>query len=204
MSKPPAAKKVKLSLDEATSVIHSYCASMTRPYSAGDIYTNTKNPISKTKVTEMLDQLVTEGKLLSKMCGKSAIYYPIEDENLPDQKELEEKQAKLKKSIIDLKGKCKELRPPAKISKKEAEERLVQVKESVQALNDRLAQSGDVVDLKTKNDLDSRHAIALKSFKTRRKWFYEAFKTITENMPNEKTLLEEIGVETDESVGFVL
>lgn len=67
MSAQKPSKKVKLSVDKSTEIIKEYCQGMTRPYSLVDIISNTKGVVGKSTAVKIIESLVEDGKLLSKV-----------------------------------------------------------------------------------------------------------------------------------------
>ena len=61
--------------EEAKNLIKDYMISQNRPYNSGTVLSNLKNQVGKADCTRILDNLVSEGVLMSKDYKKLRYYW---------------------------------------------------------------------------------------------------------------------------------
>jgi len=70
-------------LESDIKKVYDYVKSQNRPYSVGDIFTNMRKAIGKTNLIRIMDQLESDGKVVSKTPSKTKIYLISQDEFVP-------------------------------------------------------------------------------------------------------------------------
>lgn len=70
----PPIKKNQLSPEDAKNLVQQYMKEQYRPYSTTDIQLNMHNILTKAKLTNILETLVSEKQLICKTIGKTSYY----------------------------------------------------------------------------------------------------------------------------------
>lgn len=200
----------------ATEAILKYLTAQNRPFSANDIFMNLHKEYGKTAVQKSLDVLVEKGKVKEKVYGKQKVYSVFQETKLSNEevtKMLLELDGKIndtsdKLSIVEQELRISEtalrtlLSTPTTEKASEEErllrERVGKLKEKLQIISQNtVAVSKDDFD-KTKKTLELNE----KTWRKRKTLCMNIINSILENYPKpKKALLEDIGIETDESVG---
>lgn len=198
-------------------IVYKYMTTANRPFSGNDVFSSVQRQgVGKSAVDKALDQLVKEKKIVMKLNGKQKIYCAMQpDSAAEDQKEIQlidEELLKINETLrnVELKYKQSELEVKAlqgTLSTEEVERQVAEKKEIVAALKlqlDQLAQNtGNVVSEKDKHQVKKDYENITKEYRKRKRMCVDILDSILENCPNtKKALFEEIGVETDESVGM--
>ncbi|KAJ2718163.1 PSMC3 interacting protein [Coemansia sp. Benny D115] len=207
---PP--KKTKGANAEEKAVLDYICKT-NRPYSANDISSQLHGLVSPAQAKKILNDLADEGKINRKANGKQQIFYAIQNEadipNVEDAeeeeelvKELEDRLATLKDSTKSLAGRLHGL--TSALTDDQMRERIaalsLEIRQNEEHLED--LRSGEVISPQEKKKIDSEHAAMIKLWATRKRIFKSIVEAVREGYPgNINTLLEELGVETDESAG---
>lgn len=198
-------------------VVYKYMTTANRPFSGNDVFSNVQRQgVGKSAVDKALDQLVKENKIVMKLNGKQKIYCAMQpDSAAEDQKEIQlidEELLKINETLrnVELKYKQSELEVKSlqgTLSTEEVERQVAEKKKIVTALKIQLDQlnqnSGNVVSEKDKQQLKKDYENITKEYRKRKRMCMDLLNSILENYPKPKrALFEEIGVETDESVGM--
>lgn len=198
-------------------VVYKYMTTANRPFSGNDVFSNVQRQgVGKSAVDKALDQLVKESKIVMKLNGKQKIYCAMQpDSAAEDQKEIQlidEELLKINETLrnVELKYKQSELEVKSlqgTLSTEEVERQVAEKKKIITALKIQLDQlnqnSGNVVSEKDKQQLKKDYENITKEYRKRKRMCMDLLNSILENYPKPKrALFEEIGVETDESVGM--
>ncbi|KAI9476465.1 MAG: Tat binding protein 1-interacting protein-domain-containing protein [Benjaminiella poitrasii] len=195
---------------EEEAAVLQYLKKTNRPYSATDIFNNLHSKYTKGVIVKVLDKLIEDDLVMSKIYGKTMIYSVKQDtENIPSQEEQEA----IEKSITDLTHKHEELL----VENKKLEQVLAEIKSTPTTLGARAS----IDELRKENELLQEKLDKLKNgtvlispekrkrandeyensrnlWKKRRGMFREIFSTITEHFPGKPNeLKEELGIEDD-------
>ena len=201
--------------EEATNkAVYDYLLSTNRPYSVNDIFMNLHKEHGKPAVQRVLDQLVSEDKLKIKLNGKQSCYFVNQDlletcseaelESL-DKKcvEVDEEVRTQTDQVKQLETKLRTL--TSSLTNSEAEEELRQLSESNNVLQerlDKLTNNQVVVSAEDKNKITQLHTKAVGHWRKRKRMASDVLDSVLEGWPKSKqALFDEIGVDTDESVG---
>ncbi|KAJ3047016.1 PSMC3 interacting protein [Rhizophlyctis rosea] len=216
MGKPkkPAASATSAS-GEPQDVVLTYLRRTNRPYSAVDVFNNLKGEIGKTIVTKTLAQLVDEQTIHGKQYGKQWVYVAKQDElPAPSQDELDtmdERMEALKAEVSAVKDEIKQSQSTlngleSSLTNDQIVDRLRILEEENKNRAARLNKLRDNPVQMSSED-KKRIETGLESMRTewrkRKRMFKDMWDAVTENLPGDrKELMEEIGIETDESVGL--
>lgn len=201
----------------AEEKVYEFLEKHNRPFSAGDIHKNLGD-VSRGDVQKALSELVDDDRVLEKIYGKQKVYCVVQgDENagVNMEDELKEMDRQINTLTSNLEEINKKLQ--TKTSKLQEDKGKMSVDEAIAEKNRLEAEI-----LALKNELKSFEECTKpfpeeervkicedyrkyeKEYKSRKKMCREVINGIMENYPkSEKVLLGEIGIETDEDVGFV-
>lgn len=196
-----------------------YMVAQNRPYSATDVTMNLGNQHSKGSVQKALEQLAQQGRLLEKEYGKQKVYCALQSGGASKEtlaKELQELDAGIAAAQQNLNAVEQQLRESEAVYKElssgptteEAEAESAALDARLHRLRSKLA---DLADNCVKISPEDRHRIArqhetmLREYRKRKRICNEMVNEILEGYDkSKKTLLEELGVETDEDAGVKL
>ncbi|KAJ3274349.1 hypothetical protein HK104_004115 [Borealophlyctis nickersoniae] len=211
MGKP---KKNTATPQDPQQVVLHYLRKTNRPYSAVDVFNNLKGEIGKTLVTKALSSLVEEQQVHGKQYGKQWVYVAKQDDlPAPSQSELDEMDGsigRLKEEIGGLKEEIKQTQAAlsgltSSLTNEQIETRLVELEQENQKLSTRLEglRSNTIqMSAQDKKRIEAGLESMRSQWRKRKRMFKEMWDAVTENMPgNRADLMEQIGIETDESVG---
>jgi len=188
-----------------------------RPFSANDVFSNLqRHGVGKSAVEKALDQLVKDNKVFMKLNGKQKIYCVVQpDSTAEDQNEIQsidEELVKTNEALREVERKYKESEVEVKTlqgtySTEEAKRKVAEMEKAVSELKSQLDQmsktSGNVVSLKDRGQVKKEYEKVTKEYRKRKRMCTDILDSILENCPKpKKALFEEIGIETDESVGM--
>ncbi|XP_022247124.1 homologous-pairing protein 2 homolog [Limulus polyphemus] len=198
-------------------VVLSYLNRQNRPYSVLDVFNNLHKEYGKTAVTKAIEQLSQDGKIVEKTYGKQKIYFANQSQ-FPD---VEEKELNaMDAEILTLSGTLKEIQSSVR-SKESLLEALnsSMITEEIEVKLKEL--NKDIVNLKTKlnhlksttvyidpvqkNKIYTENEKCVKEWRKRKRVANDVIEAILEGYPKgKKTLLEEIGIETDEDANVAV
>ena len=207
--------KVMAPKEEATSkAVYDYLLSTNRPYSVNDIVMNLHKEHGKAAVQRVVDSLVTEGKLKVKLNGKQSCYFINQDllDTCSEQEleELDKKCAELDDKVRSQSEVVKQMETKLRTltsapTNDEAQAELDKVLESNKVLEERLAKlenNQEVISEEDKKKIVDLHTKAVGQWRKRKRMASDVLDSVLEGWPKSKqNLLDEIGVDTDESVG---
>lgn len=211
-SKQP--KAVKISDKEAKETVFKYLEAQNRPYSSTDISTNLKGKIPKTQLNKVIDLLVKSNSIVSKAYGKQSVFV-IRQDTLVSASAAEINQLDIQisslTSQIDLaktSTKSKNSTLASLLSSPTNDQALHQL-QNIKLLNEEmttrlgLLRSGSKkVTKDDKTRIDKAHAAMKLEWKKRKSLFKNIWSTVLDNATQKPAdLMEEIGIEDDESVG---
>ncbi|XP_026815943.1 homologous-pairing protein 2 homolog isoform X2 [Rhopalosiphum maidis] len=197
--------------------VYDFMATANRPFSSNDVFSNLQRQgIGKSAVEKALDQLVKEDKIFMKLNGKQKIYCVVQpDSTAEDQKEIQlidEELAKTTEALREVERKYKQSEIEVKTlqgtySTEEAKRKVSEMEKIVSELKSKLDKmsktSGNVVSSKDKEKVKKEYETVTKEYRKRKRMCTDILDSILENCPKpKKALFEEIGIETDESVGM--
>lgn len=196
--------------------VYKYMSTANRPFTSNDVFTGVQRQgVGKSAVDKALDQLVKDNKVFMKLNGKQKIYCVVQpDSTAEDQKEtqaIDEELMKTNEALREVERKYKQSEIEVKTilgtcSTEEAKRKVAEMEEIVSGLRSQLAQlseqSGNVSE-KERGLVKKDYEKITKEYRKRKRTCTEILDSILENCPKpKKALFEEIGIETDESVGM--
>jgi 26S proteasome regulatory subunit (ATPase 3-interacting protein) len=199
---------------QARELIFDYLKSKNRPFSVQNLVENLHGQVKKAMCQKCVDKLVKEGKVTLKENKKAKIYF-MNQEDVPvmDKEELKQMDDQIKKltaKLNDLKSEVNELsvqkaKYTKAMSNEEIAENIRQLEEECEKKQARLEKLKNGTQLA--NPEDKKKAMTslefyLKHWRTRKSIFKDILDKLTENIDNPSQFLEEIGLETDESLGI--
>lgn len=200
---------------EVEEKVYEFLKLHNRPFSTSDIQKNL-GEIPRSDIQKVLQDLVEDGKVLEKTYGKQKIFCIIQDHaaatNMEDElKDLDRKINTLnneldetKKHLLMKTSKIQEQK--GKMSMEEAVAEKTKLEIEILALKKELKEFEEYaqpISEKERVQICEQYHKYEKEYKSRKKMCREVINGIMENYPkSEKNLLEEIGIETDEDVGF--
>lgn len=198
-------------------IVHDFMAKSNRPYSGNDVFSHLQRQgIGKSAVDKALDQLVKEKEIFMKLNGKQKIYCKVQpDSTAEDQKEIQSTEEELLKVAEDLRQverKYKESEIEVKklqstCSTEEVKQQVAEMEKTVSELKSKLnalsKNDNDNVSEKDRERVKKDYEKFTKEYRKRKRTCTDILDSILENCPKtKKALFEEIGIETDESVGM--
>lgn len=203
---------------DSSEVVIKYLRDQNRPYSANDIFNNLHEEIKKPTVQKALDKLVEQGRITEKVYGKQKVYV-VKQEHLnakdPGQ-ELHDLDSKLNALSQQLASAEQELKSSENQfhelqfcpTTREAHEEQKVLENKVKLLKEKLESiSKNTVKIPEDNKerMQKDHENNMKEWKKRKRLCMDIIESILESYPNSKrSLLDEMGIETDEDVGVPL
>ncbi|GFG36746.1 hypothetical protein Cfor_09448 [Coptotermes formosanus] len=203
---------------DPSEVVMKYLRDQNRPYSTNDIFSNLREQIKKPAVQKALDYLVEQGTVTEKVYGKQKVYV-VKQEHLNAKdlgQELHDLDSKLNALSHKLTSAEQELKSSENLfhelqcspTTSEAQEEQKVLQNKVQTLKEKLESiSKNTVKLPEdyKERIQKDHENNMKEWKKRKRLCMDIIETILESYPGSKrSLLNEMGVETDEDVGVPL
>lgn len=203
----------------ASEAVLKYLRDQNRPYSANDIFMNLHKEFGKTAVQKALDELTEKGKIKEKIYGKQKVYavQQVDEGNSEDMnKELSDLDKEIAKVSDELQSAEQQLRAQESLlqkllstlttedavkEKSILEEKVLKLAEKLEQLSKNAVpiskkEREKIVNLREKN---------VKEWRKRKSLCMDIINSILEGYPKDKkSLLEEIGIETDEDAGVSL
>ena len=215
--------------DATMKSVLDYLTTANRPYSTNDVFLNLHKEHGKPAVQRVIDQLVTDNKLKVKMNGKQSCYFVNQDTlNTCSEEELAMLDTKCKETEDQAKTAADKVRQTearlrsltSSLTDSQAREELDRVVEENRQLVDRLTKlennqeasigtlkcififSIQVISAEDKAKISVLHSTTVTLWKKRKRMATDVLDSVLESWPKTKqSLMEEIGVDTDESVG---
>lgn len=203
---------------DSSEIVIKYLRDQNRPYSTNDIFSNLHEEIKKPTVQKALDKLVGEGRVKEKVYGKQKVYV-VKQEHL-DAKDLGQELHDLDSKLHALTQQLASVEQELKISENlfhelqccpttiEAHEEQKVLENKVKLLKEKLESiSKSTVNIPKdhKERMQKDHENYIKEWKKRKRLCMDIIETILESYPDSKrSLLDEMGIETDEDVGVPL
>jgi len=199
---------------ETSSAIFSYLSQQNRPYSANDLHLNLHKEHGKAAIQKVVDAMVEGGKLKVKVNGKQTCYFvnqdllpTCSDEELAaldsQTKQVEEEVRESKDALKKVQSRLLQL--GSSLTLHQATEQLNKVKEEISILKERLSKlegNTQVMSAEEKLAIQGAHGKTVTGWRKRKRMASDILDSILESWPKSKaSLFEEIGVDTDESVG---
>ncbi|KAI9347951.1 Tat binding protein 1-interacting protein-domain-containing protein [Zopfochytrium polystomum] len=199
---------------DVAETILKYMKNQNRPYSATDVNLNLKNAIPKATVAKVLAQLLDQGLIHGKAYGKQWVYVAKQS---PETNLSAEDAYALDKRLEDLSHEVEKMRETTNrlqhnlnqlnkaLTVDELRARAASLQAEIADMEPRLEglKAGTrVVSPEEKARVDKLLEQCRKEWRARKKLFKNAWDSITENVERPKELMEELGIETDESVGM--
>lgn len=194
--------------------VFDYLVSTNRPYSVNDIVMNLHKEHGKAVVQRVLDQLVEQDKIKIKLNGKQSCYYVNQErfETCSEQElagldktysEIEEEAKLTGEKLKQTEARLREL--TGSLTDGEARSQLEQLRSENKKLRERLQKlenNQQVISAADKAKMVKLHETSLGHWRKRKRMATEVLDSVLESWPkSKKCLYEEIGIETDESVG---
>ncbi|CAH1112208.1 unnamed protein product [Psylliodes chrysocephalus] len=189
-----------------------------RPFSNSDIQSGVKGDFGKSAIQKALDFLVQKGKVKEKAYGKQKVYCIVQgsgtstselrEQILEMDRAINERTIHLKELTDQYKSKVKlisELK--GQISLTDAIEQKVTLDQEIQILEEKLKQyeGTELIEPQRKKEVQKHFDKYLNEYKKRKRLCMDMLNAILENYPkSKKHLFDDIGIETDEDVGFSL
>lgn len=197
-------------------IVYKFMATANRPFSVNDVVSGLQRQgVGKSAAEKSLDKLAGENKIVVKLNGKQKIYCVAQpDSTAADQTEvlaIDEELLKTNEAVREAERKYKQSEAELKslqgtYSLDEAERKVTELEATVAELRRRLDRttktSGDVSE-KDRALVKKDYERFTKEYRKRKRMCVDILDSILENCPKpKKALFEEIGIETDESVGM--
>ncbi|XP_047113072.1 homologous-pairing protein 2 homolog [Schistocerca piceifrons] len=203
----------------ASEAVLKYLRDQNRPYSANDIFMNLHKEFGKTAIQKALDELTEKGKLKEKIYGKQKVYAieQVEDGNSEDMsKELSDLDKEIAKVSDELQSAEQKLRAQESLLQKllttltteDAVKEKSLLEEKVSKLTEKLEQlskNAVLISKKERDKIVNLREKNVKEWRKRKSLCMDIVNSILEGYPKDKkSLLEELGIETDEDAGVSL
>lgn len=205
-----------LQIAMAEEKVYEFMKMHNRPFTISDIQKNS-GELPKNEVQEALQNLTESGKIFEKKYGKQSIYCVSQDEdcvsgNMDDELKDMDRQINTLTSDLDeikkkLQIKTNKLKEhQGKMSVEEAVEEKSKLEKEIDALKEELhtfEECSKPISESERVKICDEYQKYEKEYKRRKRICRDMFNQIMENYPkSESTLLGELGIETDEDVGF--
>lgn len=202
---------------ETREVVLRYLTQANRPYSANDLHLNLHKEHGKPAIQKAVDALVAEEQLRVKVNGKQTCYFVNQDllpacseEELKEvetkTREMEEEARAVKEKVRAAEARLRQL--GSSLTLAEAAARLARVAAEAGVLAERLARvegNTEVLSTADRAAVAHAHGRTVGLWRKRKRMAGDVLDSILESWPKpKKSLLEEIGVDTDEAVGAKL
>nr|CAI5829207.1 unnamed protein product [Callosobruchus analis] len=191
-----------------------------RPFSVNDILAGAegKGEFGKAAVQKALDFLVHEGKVKEKVYGKQKVYH-IAQNTGPTGNELKESLLEIDRTTNEISNELKEVteklkaksnlltEKQGKVSIADIIEKKMIVEKQLEIVKENLSHYADVepISPNKRKEIEKRYENSLAEYKKRKRMCMDVINAILENYPkSKKHLFEDMGIETDEDVGFSL
>uniref|UniRef100_A0A1I8P6E4 Homologous-pairing protein 2 homolog n=1 Tax=Stomoxys calcitrans TaxID=35570 RepID=A0A1I8P6E4_STOCA len=206
MSKPSVAKVVKDFMMQAN-----------RPYALNDVVDRCGKELGKAAIQKSLDSLVDKEILVVKTYGKHKIYFPKQNENIMELKKnihiTKQKLAQARQAFNSKENQLSEvetkLRSLSKIKTvTQLEEEKEKLMDDIRVTNEKLRcyEAQEQQNKLTAQDIkqiEKQYANVSTAYRKRKRICTDMLDAIMEGYPKtKKALIADIGVETDEEVGF--
>jgi 26S proteasome regulatory subunit (ATPase 3-interacting protein) len=203
---------------DPSDVVIKYLRDQNRPYSLNDIFSNLHEEIRKPAVQKALEHLVEQSRITEKVYGKQKVYViKQEDTNAKDlQQELQDLDSKLNSISKEVasaeevfKGSEKELHElrfatttsDAQNESKVLENRVQELKKKLDIISKNSMKISEI----NKKQIQNDHANNIKEWRKKKSVCMDIVEAMLEGYHDSKrSLLNEIGIETDEDVGVPL
>ncbi|XP_030757058.1 homologous-pairing protein 2 homolog isoform X1 [Sitophilus oryzae] len=188
-----------------------------RPYSITDIQNNFGKEYGKSAIQKALDNLVENGQVKEKLYGKQKVYFVSQEtkkSNAEISEELKMLDRKINEISLDLKEKKQKIKilqaeigmnaetltlPQAIMKKSDLKNEICYFNNSLEEFDGEEMVSDD-----EKKEVMVSFNKSLETYKKRKRLCKDILDIILENYPkSKKNLMEDIGIETDEDVGFI-
>ncbi|XP_037954742.1 homologous-pairing protein 2 homolog [Teleopsis dalmanni] len=189
-----------------------------RPFAVNDVLENCGKTFGKSTVQKMLDSLAERGKITVKTFGKQNIYFIKQKFNMEEnKKELQGSKQKLLQIENNIKNKENEYRElekklkvlPKVISIESLEAQHSEMLDEVRELNEKLRRSkAQKLEQKEFTSAEAKKIVnhyneLVDALRKRKRICNDMLDAIMEGYPkSKKALIDDIGIETDEAVGF--
>ncbi|XP_037955331.1 homologous-pairing protein 2 homolog isoform X1 [Teleopsis dalmanni] len=206
-----------MSNTEASKIILDFMSKKNRPFAVNDVLENCGKTFGKSTVQKMLDSLAERGKITVKTFGKQNIYFIKQKFNMEEnKKELQGSKQKLLQIENNIKNKENEYRElekklkvlPKVISIESLEAQHSEMLDEVRELNEKLRRS-KAQKLEQKftsaeaKKIVNHYNELVDALRKRKRICNDMLDAIMEGYPkSKKALIDDIGIETDEAVGF--
>lgn len=198
----------------AMDAVLEYLMRQNRPYSVVDVFNNLHKEHGKTAVQKALEQLAADGKIKEKTYGKQKVYV-ADQSKLPamDDGQLKEMDLKIGQLTESLQSKQASLKTAelelqaigVTMTTESMKEEIINVKTEIEKLKIKLQTLMETPNLVSKEERDimfKEHTKYVAEWKKRKRYVTDIIDQILEGYPKSKeALLEEVGIETDESAG---
>ena len=171
--------------------------------------------LGKSQIVTTLNKLVEQNRVIEKNCGKQKIYCVAQKSSaLGTSKEttvleIERQNSSLALKLKDVEDQLEKKRAQlrqfeAKPTKNQLLQKKQDLEDEIKQIREQLkAYPEDTYDKTAKDKIEREYRAVLKEYNKRRKMCTEMVDAIFENYPKtKKHLLQEIGIETDDDVGF--
>ncbi|KAG5896450.1 hypothetical protein JTB14_022529 [Gonioctena quinquepunctata] len=187
-----------------------------RPFSNNDIQNGISGDFGKSAVQKALDRLVEGEKVKEKVYGKQKVYCIVQNNDASGnelRENLLEMDRKINETALQLKEASDKIRAKSqlvtemkgKISLEEAIDRKIHLERELECIKDQLSKYSDteMICPEKKIAVEKEYEKFLTTYKKRKRMCMDMVNSILENYPKtKKHLFEDIGLETDEEVGF--
>lgn len=201
-----------MSKSEHQKTVNDFLAKQNRPMSANDILNNFVGQLTKTNITNALEQLSTEKKIIEKVYGKQKVFMTLQSANCAtfkqDIRDLEEKRINAKGELDRLKFDNSRMESEIKsygsqVPISELEKQNKTLAKEVEELKERLSQikgaNVEFISKEEKSKIQKEHVASVKLWKKYKRIANEMIATIVDNCNIKKPkLCEDLCIVLDE------
>ncbi|EEB09726.1 tat binding protein 1(TBP-1)-interacting protein [Schizosaccharomyces japonicus yFS275] len=208
-----SSKSKSLKGEAAEKMIFDYLRKTNRPYSATDISANLKNAVTKTVAQRTLEQLREAGMIHGKNYGKQIVYVCLQEEDASASPEelgkMDARIKELREQEDSLKTECKHLSEELHsitnvLTNNQLKSAIEKAKTQLDELNEQFVNEShgkEELESVTEDEqiaIAKNHEFVKKSYKARKKMFYNVWNLFADNLESPIELWTKLGFEKDE------
>ncbi|XP_075164838.1 homologous-pairing protein 2 homolog [Haematobia irritans] len=206
-----------MSKPSVTKVVQEFMVNANRPYAINDVVDRCGKELGKAAIQKSLDSLVEKEILSVKTYGKNRIYFPKQNENAMELKKkvqiMKQKLAQARQVLQSKENQLSEMETKLRSLSKiktvaQLEEEREKLMDDIRVVNEKLRyyqaqEQESKLNSQDIKKIENKYANVSTAYRKRKRICTDMLDAIMEGYPKtKKALIEDIGVETDEEVGF--
>ncbi|XP_019894820.1 homologous-pairing protein 2 homolog isoform X2 [Musca domestica] len=208
---------VHMSKPSVVKIVQEFMLKANRPYAINDVVDGCGKDLGKSAIQKSLDSLVDKDILIMKMYGKNKIYFPKQNTNTAELKKdvflAKQKLAQVRQVLKSKENQLSEMQTKLRSLSKiktvaQLEEEKENLMDDIRNINERLrhyeAQEKEAkLSAQDVKKIEAKYANVSTAYRKRKRICTDMLDAILEGYPKtKKALIADIGLETDDDVGF--